>query len=96
MPPGCSIKGKLAVRAHVTGHRGIYHMERCRSYARTNQPASHLAQLSMLGRLDAATGGSNENLTNGLRCGVGDSFIRYGRSNVGSSSRPQGSRTLYP
>ena len=38
MPPGCSIKGKLAVRAHITGHRGIYHMEGCRSYGRTKQP----------------------------------------------------------
>lgn len=31
MPPGCSIKGKFAVRAQVTGHRGIYHFEGCRS-----------------------------------------------------------------
>ena len=38
MPPGCSIKGKLAVRAHFTGHRGIYHMEGCRSYLRTKTP----------------------------------------------------------
>jgi endonuclease YncB( thermonuclease family) len=38
MPPGCSIKGKLAVRAHFTGHRGIYHMEGCRSYGRTKRP----------------------------------------------------------
>jgi endonuclease YncB( thermonuclease family) len=38
MPPGCSIKGKLAARAHITGHRGIYHLERCRSYARTKTP----------------------------------------------------------
>jgi endonuclease YncB( thermonuclease family) len=38
MPSGCSIKGKIAVRAHVTGHRGIYHMEDCRSYARTKTP----------------------------------------------------------
>jgi len=38
MTPGCSIKGKLAVRAHITGHRGIYHLEGCRSYARTKTP----------------------------------------------------------
>jgi len=38
MPPGCSIKGKLVTRAHFTGHRGIYHMEGCRSYARTKRP----------------------------------------------------------
>ena len=38
MPPGCSIKGKLAARAHITAHRGIYHLEGCRSYARTKTP----------------------------------------------------------
>jgi endonuclease YncB( thermonuclease family) len=38
MPPGCSIKGKLATRAHFTGHRGIYHTEGCRSYRRTKRP----------------------------------------------------------
>jgi hypothetical protein len=38
MPPGCSIKGKLAVRANFTGHHGIYHMEGCRSYGRTKRP----------------------------------------------------------
>lgn len=38
MPTGCSIKGKLAARAHITGHRGIYHMEGCRSYGRTKEP----------------------------------------------------------
>jgi endonuclease YncB( thermonuclease family) len=38
MPPGCSIKGKLAVRANLTGHRGIYHLEGCRSYGRTKRP----------------------------------------------------------
>jgi len=35
MPPGCTIKGKLALRAKITGYRGIYHMEGCRSYQRT-------------------------------------------------------------
>lgn len=38
MPPGCSIKGKFAVRAQVTGHRGIYHLEGCGSYGRTKTP----------------------------------------------------------
>jgi len=38
MPLGCSIKGKLATRAHFTGHRGIYHLEGCRSYRRTQSP----------------------------------------------------------
>jgi hypothetical protein len=35
MPPGCTIKGKFALRAQITSHRGIYHMEGCRSYQRT-------------------------------------------------------------
>lgn len=35
IPLGCSIKGKLAARAHFTGHRGIYHIEGCRSYAQS-------------------------------------------------------------
>jgi endonuclease YncB( thermonuclease family) len=38
MLPGCSIKGKLAARARVTGHVGIYHVEGCRSYGRTKGP----------------------------------------------------------
>ena len=38
MPPGCSIKGKLAARALVSGNRGIYHIETCRSYQRTKKP----------------------------------------------------------
>jgi endonuclease YncB( thermonuclease family) len=38
MPSGCSIKGKFAARAQVTGHRGIYHLEKCRSYGRTRGP----------------------------------------------------------
>jgi hypothetical protein len=36
--PGCSIKGKFAVRAKLTGHRGIYHLESCGSYQRTKKP----------------------------------------------------------
>ena len=32
MPAGCNIKGKYAVRARVTGNRGIYHLQGCRSY----------------------------------------------------------------
>ena len=31
-PPGCSIKGKFAVRARVTGNVGIYQLQGCRSY----------------------------------------------------------------
>ena len=38
MPLGCPIKAKFAVRAYVTGNRGIYHMEDCRSYGRTKAP----------------------------------------------------------
>ena len=38
MPEGCSIKGKLAMRAHITAHRGIYHMEDCKSYLRLKAP----------------------------------------------------------
>jgi endonuclease YncB( thermonuclease family) len=38
MPPGCSIKGKFSLRAKITGHRGIYHLEGCRSYQRTKWP----------------------------------------------------------
>jgi endonuclease YncB( thermonuclease family) len=32
MPPGCPIKGAFALRARLTLHRGIYHLEGCRSY----------------------------------------------------------------
>ncbi len=38
MPLGCLIKAKFAVRAYLTGNRGIYHMEGCRSYGRTKRP----------------------------------------------------------
>jgi endonuclease YncB( thermonuclease family) len=38
MPTGCSIKGRFATRAQFTGHRGIYHLEGCRSYGRTKRP----------------------------------------------------------
>jgi endonuclease YncB( thermonuclease family) len=38
MPPGCSIKGKISLRAKITGHRGIYHVEGCPSYRRTTTP----------------------------------------------------------
>jgi endonuclease YncB( thermonuclease family) len=38
MPEDCSIKGKFALRAHFTGHRGIYHMEACSSYQRVKVP----------------------------------------------------------
>jgi endonuclease YncB( thermonuclease family) len=38
MPPGCSIKGKYAVRARVTGDVGIYHLQACRSYPGLTKP----------------------------------------------------------
>ena len=37
-PPNCSIKGKLAVRARVTGNIGIYHLRGCPSYPATTKP----------------------------------------------------------
>ncbi|MDU6243477.1 MAG: thermonuclease family protein [Bradyrhizobium sp.] len=37
-PPGCSIKGKFAVRARVTGNIGIYHLQGCPSYPATTEP----------------------------------------------------------
>ena len=37
-PPGCEIKGKYAFRAHLTGHRGVYHVPGCGSYRRTTKP----------------------------------------------------------
>jgi len=38
MPPNCSIKGKFALRARVTGNVGIYHLQGCRSYAGLTRP----------------------------------------------------------
>jgi endonuclease YncB( thermonuclease family) len=38
MPAGCNIKGKLAVRARVTGNLGIYHLQACRSYPGLTKP----------------------------------------------------------
>jgi endonuclease YncB( thermonuclease family) len=38
MPPGCSIKGKLAVRARLTGKVGVYHLQGCRSYPALTKP----------------------------------------------------------
>ncbi len=38
MPPGCSIKAKFAVRARVTGHIGVYHLQGCRSYPALTRP----------------------------------------------------------
>ena len=38
MPPRCSIKGKFAVRARVTGNVGIYHLQGCRSYPALTKP----------------------------------------------------------
>ncbi|MGA7809855.1 thermonuclease family protein [Bradyrhizobium sp.] len=38
MPPACSIKGKFAVRARVTGHVGIYHLQGCIGYPPLTRP----------------------------------------------------------
>lgn len=38
MPNGCTVKGNLTARAHLTGHRGIYHLDGCGSYRRTKHP----------------------------------------------------------
>jgi len=38
MPASCSIKGKYAVRARVTGNLGIYHLQACRSYPGLTNP----------------------------------------------------------
>jgi hypothetical protein len=38
MPPGCSIKGRFAVRARVTGNVGVYHLQGCRSYPALTKP----------------------------------------------------------
>ena len=38
MPSGCSIKGKFAVRARVTGNIGIYHLQGCRSHPALTRP----------------------------------------------------------
>lgn len=38
MPPGCSIKAKLAARARVTGNVGVYHLQECRSYPALTKP----------------------------------------------------------
>jgi len=37
-PPACAIKGKLAVRARITGNVGVYHLQGCRSYAGLTRP----------------------------------------------------------
>jgi endonuclease YncB( thermonuclease family) len=38
MPSGCSIKGKYAVRARVTGNVGIYQLQGCPSYPGLTKP----------------------------------------------------------
>lgn len=38
MPSGCSIKGKYALRARVTGNVGIYHLQMCQSYPAMARP----------------------------------------------------------
>ncbi len=37
-PPGCTIKGKFAVRARVTGNLGVYQLQACRSYETLTRP----------------------------------------------------------
>jgi endonuclease YncB( thermonuclease family) len=37
-PPGCTIKGKFALRARVTGNLGIYHLQGCPSYPAITEP----------------------------------------------------------
>jgi len=37
-PPGCVIKGKLAVRARVAGNVGVYHLQSCRTYETLIRP----------------------------------------------------------
>jgi endonuclease YncB( thermonuclease family) len=38
MPSACSIKGKFAVRARVTGNVGVYQLQGCPSYPTTTKP----------------------------------------------------------
>lgn len=38
MPSGCSIKGKVALRALLTRNIGIYHLKSCRSYQGVKMP----------------------------------------------------------
>jgi endonuclease YncB( thermonuclease family) len=38
MPEGCNIRAKLARRARVTGHVGIYHIPACQNYAMQPPP----------------------------------------------------------
>lgn len=38
MPADCSIKGKFAVRARMTGNVGVYHLQGCRSYPALTKP----------------------------------------------------------
>jgi len=38
MPSDCSIKGKFAARARVTGNVGIYYLQGCRSYPAQTRP----------------------------------------------------------
>jgi endonuclease YncB( thermonuclease family) len=38
MPPACSIKGKLAVRARFTGNVGLYHLQGCVGYPTLTRP----------------------------------------------------------
>ncbi len=38
MPPGCSVKGKFALRARLTGYIGYYQLQGCRAYPDMTKP----------------------------------------------------------
>jgi endonuclease YncB( thermonuclease family) len=62
MPHGCEIKGKYALRALLSGHRGIYHVPGCGSYRRTKDPHRWFCSEE-----DALAAGFRRSLTCSLR-----------------------------
>jgi endonuclease YncB( thermonuclease family) len=62
MPRGCEIKGKYALRALISGHRGIYHVPGCGSYRRTKDPHRWFCS-----EYDALAAGFRRSLTCALR-----------------------------
>ena len=62
MPWGCEIKGKYALRALLSGHRGIYHVPNCGSYQRTKDPHRWFCSED-----DARAAGFRRSLTCSLR-----------------------------
>ena len=54
MPPGCTIKGTAAVRARITGYRGIYHLEGGPSYRTVRAVHRGSARRKMRGRQASA------------------------------------------